>query len=73
MAPSRDYIWFCMNGLNAAGKSTGSFPLTIPNLQFLDFLLRSDWSATGTKPDPEQDKQPPHERCLQDRNGNCLQ
>ncbi len=60
----RDCIAFTMNGLNLAGKSTGVFPLTIPNLQFIDFMLRADWSATGTKPDPEKDRKPPHPRKL---------
>jgi RHS repeat-associated protein len=70
----RDCIWFCMNGLQKAGVDHGSSILTIPNLQYLYFWAWADQTATGTNPksDPEKDRQPPHERCLQDRNGNCV-
>jgi RHS repeat-associated protein len=70
----RDRISFCMNGLQKAGVGQGSSILTIPNLQYLNFWLWADQTATGTnpKPDPEKDRQAPHGRCLQTRDGNCV-
>jgi RHS repeat-associated protein len=67
----RDCIWFCYNGLKATGRTQGSSPLTVPNMAWWDFWLQSGITATGTRPDPEK-PQPPHERCLQDRSGNCV-
>ena len=70
----RDCMSFCANGLAAAGKMGGSSMFTIPNLQLLDFLLNADqWAEGQPKPDPEKDRQPPHPRCLQDREGRCVQ
>jgi RHS repeat-associated protein len=70
----RDCISFCMNGLQKAGVGQGSSILTVPNLQYLSFWLWADQTATGTngQTDPEKDRQAPHERCLQTRDGNCV-
>lgn len=68
----RDCISFCYNGLRATGHTQGSSPLTVPNWAWWDFWFQSVTTATGTKPDPEKDRKLPHERCLEDRSGNCV-
>jgi RHS repeat-associated protein len=76
----QDCIWFCTNGLHAAGIGNEAQMLSIPNLKYLEFWLFADQTATGTKqakprprPDLEGDRKPQHKRCLQDRDGNCVQ
>jgi hypothetical protein len=74
----QDCIWFCTNGMHAAGVGNEAEMLSIPNLKWLFFWLFADQTASGTKPtkpipDLEGDRKPPHKRCLQDRDGNCVQ
>jgi RHS repeat-associated protein len=74
----RDCISFTQNGMARVGKYWGTSILSIPNLQFLEFWLMANETATGTspKPDPEKDRKPPHKRKLVPRcqeNGTCDQ
>ena len=73
MVGFRDCIWFCMNGRKQAGVDQGPSPLTIPNYRYPGFWFWADQTATGQKVDPEKNRKPPHERCLQERGGNCVQ
>jgi RHS repeat-associated protein len=62
----RDCIWFCMNGMQKAGVGQGASPLTIPNLQYLNFWLWADQTAAGTNPPKEQVTS---KICYADENG----
>ena len=68
----RDCIWFCSNGLQKAGIGGGSSIVSVPNFNWMSLWLWSEQTTTGTKTDPEKDRSLPHDRCLQDREGNCV-
>jgi hypothetical protein len=62
----RDCVSFCQIGLKKVNKFIGPSFLSIPNLQFLQFWLFADQTATGTNPPKEDVKS---KICFNDEKG----
>lgn len=69
-----DCVAFANNALAKAGIGRGSEALDFPNWEYLYFLMGiADATYPKQKDDPEKDRQPSHQHCLQDRDGHCIE